>query len=172
MATTTERPVMTGTMRAMVITENGGPEVLVPAELAIPGRLGAEVLVRVLAAGVNRLDAAARAGLTGPCGTPEAPIVLGHDFSGVIVESPYAAHPLKPGTEVYGVASSPRSPGSYAEYVAVPVLSVTRKPASLSHVEAAAVPLAGSRARRTRAVDSARPTARETPTRSRPVGLQ
>jgi NADPH:quinone reductase-like Zn-dependent oxidoreductase len=40
------------------------------------------------------------------------------------------------------MASVPRAPGSYAEYVSVPSLSVARKPSSLSHVEAAAVPLA------------------------------
>jgi NADPH:quinone reductase-like Zn-dependent oxidoreductase len=133
---------MTSTMRAVVITENGGPEVLTPREIPIPSRIGTEVLIRVIAAGVNPFDAQARAGLAGSCGSPELPAVLGCDFSGIVVESPYAAHPLKPGHEVYGMASVPRSPGSYAEYVSVPALSVARKPTSLSHVEAAAVPLA------------------------------
>jgi hypothetical protein len=68
--------------------------------------------------------------------------VLGHDFSGVVVETPYAAHPLSPGDAVYGMAPCPRSGGSYAEYISVPSLSVARKPAALSHLEAAAVPLA------------------------------
>ncbi|RKR73098.1 NADP-dependent oxidoreductase [Frondihabitans australicus] len=142
MKTTTERPTLTATMRAMVITENGEPDVLTEATIATPSRLGSEVLVRVIAAGVNPLDADARAGRVGSCGTPELPAVLGCDFSGVVVESPYAACTLKPGVEVYGVASVPRAAGTYAEYVSVPLLSVARKPASLSHVEAAAVPLA------------------------------
>jgi NADPH:quinone reductase-like Zn-dependent oxidoreductase len=68
--------------------------------------------------------------------------VLGNDFSGVVVESPYESHPLQPGTEVYGMLSVPRTGGAYAEYVSVNTLSVIRKPASLSHVEAAGVPLA------------------------------
>src|ERR1700712_3771047 len=102
MAMTTERPKMTGTMsmtgtmRAMVITENGGPEVLVPAELPMPVRLGSEALIRIVAAGVHPIDADARAGRSGSCGSPDMPAVLGHDFSGVVIESPYAAHPLKP----------------------------------------------------------------------------
>jgi NADPH:quinone reductase-like Zn-dependent oxidoreductase len=142
MTTTTERPVMTSTMRAVVITENGGPDVLTPTQIPTPGRQGSEVLIRVIAAGVNPFDAEARRGLAGSCGTPELPAVLGCDFSGVVVESPYAAHPLKAGYEVYGVASVPRSPGTYAEYVSVPSLQVARKPKSLSHLEAAGVPLA------------------------------
>ncbi|AMM21818.1 NADPH:quinone reductase [Frondihabitans sp. PAMC 28766] len=133
---------MTPTMRAMVITQNGGPDVLTPAKIPTPRRRGSEILIRVAAAGVNPFDVDARAGRVGSCGSPELPAVLGCDFSGTVVESPYAAFPLKPGTEVYGVASVPRSAGTYAEYVSVPLLSVTRKPKSLSHVEAAAVPLA------------------------------
>ncbi|BDZ51710.1 NADPH:quinone reductase [Frondihabitans sucicola] len=133
---------MTSTMRAVVITENGGPDVLTPADIPTPGRQGSEVLIRVVAAGVNPFDVEARKGLAGRCGSPELPAVLGCDFSGVVVESPYAAHPLKPGYEVYGVASVPRSPGAYAEYVSVPALQVARKPKSLSHLEAAGVPLA------------------------------
>ena len=68
--------------------------------------------------------------------------MLGNDFSGVVVRSPYEAHPLQPGTEVYGMVPVPRYSGSYGQYVAVPSLSVARKPPTLSHVEAAAVPVA------------------------------
>lgn len=142
MTTTTERAVMTQTMRAVVITENGAPDVLTPTTVPTPPRQGSEVLIRVVAAGVNPFDAEAREGLAGSCGSAELPAVLGCDFSGVVVESPYRAHPLKPGQEVYGVASVPRSNGTYAEYVSVPALQVARKPKKLSHVEAAAVPLA------------------------------
>lgn len=133
---------MTSTMRAVVITANGGPDVLSPAEMPLPTRHGSEVLVRVIAAGVNPFDAEARRGLAGQCGSPELPAVLGCDFSGVVVESPYLAHPLQPGQEVYGVASVPRSAGTYAEFVSIPSLQVARKPKSLSHTEASAVPLA------------------------------
>lgn len=130
------------TMRAMTMTAAGGPEVLQLAEIERPARIGSEVLVRVLAAGVNPIDATTRAGLGLYPGVARLPAVLGNDFSGVVVESPYAAHPLQPGTEVYGAGMAPRMSGSYAEYVAVPSLSVIRKPASLTHLEAAGVPVA------------------------------
>ena len=130
------------TMRAMVIERTGGPEQLVAAEVPVPTRVGSEVLVRVLAAGVNRVDAEARAGLGDSAAVPVFPAVLGHDFSGVVVEVPYAAHALHVGDAVYGMAPFPRAGGSYAEYVSVPSSSVARKPATLSHVEAAGVPLA------------------------------
>ena len=74
--------------------------------------------------------------------SPQYPAMLGFDFSGIVVRSPYESHPLPPGTPVFGMVPFPRSGGSYAEYAVVPSLSVARKPTSLSHVEAAGVPLA------------------------------
>ena len=73
---------------------------------------------------------------------PASPAVPGFDFSGIVVRAPFATHPLQPGTPVYGMAAFPRTPGSYAEYVVVPSLSVAKMPSGLSHVEAAGVPLA------------------------------
>lgn len=130
------------TMRAMTMPAAGGPEVLEAAEVARPARVAAEVLVRVVAAGVNPIDAKTRSGRGAFPGITSFPAVLGHDFSGVVVESPYQSHPLQPGTEVYGMVPVPRMSGAYAEFLSVSELSVIRKPASLSHVEAAAVPVA------------------------------
>ena len=129
-------------MRAMVIGRPGGPEALGAASLAVPSPVLSEVLVRVVAAGINPIDAKTRAG-AGVSGAVGAyPATLGYDFSGVVVKSPFEAHPLPPGTPVFGMASFPRTGGTYAEYVVAPTLSVARKPAALSHVEAAGVPLA------------------------------
>ena len=130
------------TMRAMVIHRTGAPLELVASEVPIPLRVNSEVLVRVLAAGINPIDAKTRSGGGVAAAIGAYPAVLGRDCSGVVVESPFEAHTLQPGMEVFGMTSFPRSAGSYAEYVAVSSLSVTRKPASLSHVEAAGVPLA------------------------------
>ncbi|MEO8094183.1 MAG: NADP-dependent oxidoreductase [Pseudolysinimonas sp.] len=129
-------------MRAMTIAGAGGPEVLTLAQIARPVRISAEVLVRVVAAGVNPVDAKTRAGKGAFAAVTEFPLVLGNDFSGVVVEAAYEAHPLQPGVEVYGMGMVPRMSGAYAEYISVSSLSVVRKPAALSHVEAAAVPLA------------------------------
>jgi len=130
------------TMRAMAMSGAGGPEVLAMAEIDRPVRISSEVLVKVLAAGVNPIDAKTRAGRGPFAAITRFPAVLGNDFSGVVVEAPYAAHPLQPGTEVYGLTPVPRFSGAYAEYLSVPGLSVIPKPARLSHVEAAGVPVA------------------------------
>jgi NADPH:quinone reductase-like Zn-dependent oxidoreductase len=130
------------TMTAAVIDETGGPEVLHTATIPVPMHVNAEFLVRVVAAGVNPIDAKTRAGRGVSSALRGFPAVLGQDFSGVVVRAPYEAHPLQPGTEVYGMVPVPRYSGAYAEYIAVPSLSVARKPPTLSHVEAAGVPLA------------------------------
>jgi NADPH:quinone reductase and related Zn-dependent oxidoreductases len=129
-------------MRAMTMSQAGGPEVLALSEIERPVRVNAEVLVRVVAAGVNPIDAKTRAGRGAYPGITTFPAVLGNDFSGIVEEAPYEAHPLQPGTEVYGMGMVPRMSGAYAEYLTVNALSVVRKPSKLSHVEAAGVPLA------------------------------
>lgn len=129
-------------MRAAVIDETGDPRVLRTTTVPVPTPVMSELLVRVVAAGVNPIDAKTRAGKGVSGAVASYPAVLGYDFSGIVVRSPYESHPLTPGTAVYGMAPFPRVGGAYAEYVVVPSLSVARKPASLSHVEAAGVPLA------------------------------
>ncbi|THG31125.1 NADP-dependent oxidoreductase [Naasia lichenicola] len=128
-------------MRAMAVASPGGPESLRLVEMPTPTRVGHEVLVRVVAAGVNPVDAKSRAG-AGVSPGSDWPMVPGYDFSGVVVQTPYEAFPLSPGDEVFGMTAFPRTGGSYAEYVSVPAFSVARKPSVLSHAEAAAVPLA------------------------------
>jgi len=129
-------------MRAMVFDEPGAPAVLHEATIPVPSPVMSELLVRVVAAGTNPIDAKTREGRGVYGAIDRHPRTLGFDFSGVVVSSPHEAHPLPPGTEVFGMVPFPRSGGSYAEYVVVPSLSVARKPAALSHVEAAGVPLA------------------------------
>lgn len=130
------------TMRAALLDRAGDPEVLRMGEIASPSRVNAEFLVKVVAASVNPLDAKTRAGRGVFGAIADFPAVLGHDFSGVVVESPFHAHPIRPGDEVFGMVLVPRYTGTYAEYIAVPSLSVVRKPSTLSHIEAAGAPLA------------------------------
>lgn len=133
---------MTTTMRAMVATSPGGPEVLQAAEVPMPVRANAEVVVKVLAAGVNPIDAKTRAGRGAAGAIGSWPVILGNDLAGVVVESPYEAHPLAVGRAVYGMTMVPRLAGAYAEYATVPELFLAPKPPSLGFEEAAAVPLA------------------------------
>jgi len=130
------------TMRAITMATTGGPEVLTLTDIERPNKISAEFLVKVIAAGVNPIDAKTRAGKGVSGEITTYPAVIGQDFSGIVIESPYEAHPIKPGDEVYGMVTVPRVGGSYAEYVTVSSLSLTKKPRSISHVEAAAVPLA------------------------------
>ena len=129
-------------MRAVVIDATGGADVLHEASVAVPSPVLSELLVRVVAAGINPIDAKTRGGAGVSGAITEYPATLGFDFSGIVVRSPYESHPLPPGTPVFGMVPFPRSGGSYAEYAVVPSQSVARKPTSLSHVEAAGVPLA------------------------------
>jgi len=126
----------------MVIAATGGPEVLTMAEVAKPNKVNAELLVKIMAAGVNPIDAKTRAGGGASAEITAYPAILGRDFSGIVIESPFESCSIKPGDEIFGTVAVPRVEGTYAEYVTVPVLSVARKPPLLSHIEAAGVPLA------------------------------
>jgi len=129
-------------MRAVVFDGTGDADVLHETTLAVPRPVLSELLVRVVAAGVNPIDTKTRSGSGVSAEIASYPSTLGFDFSGVVVSAPYDAHPFPPGTEVFGMTPFPRSGGSYAEYAVVPTLSVARKPAALSHAEAAGVPVA------------------------------
>ncbi|MEZ3160568.1 NADP-dependent oxidoreductase [Microbacterium sp. BWT-B31] len=129
-------------MRAVVFDAPGDAGALHEASVAVPSPVLSELLVRVVAAGINPIDAKTRGGAGASSAIGAYPATLGFDFSGIVVKSPYESHPLQPGTEVFGMVPFPRSGGTYAEYIVVPSLSVARKPTSLSHVEAAGVPLA------------------------------
>ncbi|MET9168567.1 NADP-dependent oxidoreductase, partial [Streptomyces cellulosae] len=129
------------TMHAVTIKEFGGPEVLTPEDVARPEPLPTEVLVRVHAAGVNPVDWKTRAG-QGMAGLQTFPLILGWDVSGVVEQVGFGVTTLQPGDEVYGMPWFPRAGGAYAEYVTAPARQWARKPATVDHVHAAAVPLA------------------------------
>ncbi|MFE6163621.1 NADP-dependent oxidoreductase [Streptomyces sp. NPDC056486] len=126
-------------MRAVIQKSFGGPEVLEVVEAERPKPLAGEVLVKVHASAVNPADIAVRSGAFPLLGEP--PFGVGWDISGVVEEVGDGAG-FAVGDEVYGMPLFPRAATGYAEYVAVPSSHLARKPASLDHVHAAAVPLA------------------------------
>ena len=130
----------------MVTPQFGGPDLFEERDVEKPYPGPGEVLVRVVAAGTNPVDAKFRAA-GGSIGL-EAPIVLGADISGVVEEVGAGVTDLAPGDEVYYTPEvfGPGSNGAYAGYHAAKADIVAKKPASLSHEEAAAVPLAGGTA--------------------------
>ncbi|WP_208026004.1 NADP-dependent oxidoreductase [Amycolatopsis acidicola] len=128
-------------MRAITISGFGGPEVLTAQRIGRPEPLPTEVLVRVHAAGINPVDWKTRAG-QGMAGLQTLPLILGWDVSGVVEEVGFGVTTLAPGDEVYGMPWFPRAAGAYAEFVTAPSRQFARKPASIGHTEAAALPLA------------------------------
>jgi NADPH:quinone reductase-like Zn-dependent oxidoreductase len=132
--------MMNGTMRAVSQDELGGPDVLKIVSLPIPEPGISEIRVRVHAAGVNPIDGAQRQ--TGAF-VGEPPFVLGWDLSGTVEAVGPGVTLFQPGDEVFGMLPFPQGHGAYAEHVVGPTRVFVRKPDSLDHVHAAAIPMAG-----------------------------
>jgi NADPH2:quinone reductase len=130
----------------MVTPKFGAPDLFEERDVERPQPAPGEVLVQVVAAGTNPVDAKFRS--SGDAMGLESPIILGLDVSGVVEEVGAGVTHLAPGDEVYYTPEvfGPRSNGGYAEYNVAPSDIVAKKPTSLSHEEAAAVPLAGGTA--------------------------
>jgi len=132
-------------MWAMGYDTPGGPDVLHRKRVLKPVPLAGDILVRVHAAGVNPVDWRTRAGAPTPAAAAQQPEfhVLGWDVSGVVESVGGGVHLFQPGDEVFGLPWFPRPAGANSEYVAAPARQFARKPESLDHVHAAALPLAG-----------------------------
>ena len=129
------------TMKAVRIHTYGGPEVLVYEDVARPEAAAGEVLLRVHAAGVNPADWKTRNGPARPGAV--LPMILGWDVSGAIEALAPDVTEFHEGDAVYGMIRFPQAGATYAEYVAAPVAHLAHKPATIDHIHAAAVPLAG-----------------------------
>ncbi|WP_280719674.1 NAD(P)H-quinone oxidoreductase [Kitasatospora sp. MAP5-34] len=121
-------------MRAIMISEPGGPEVLTWAEVPDPVPAEGEVLVEVAATAVNRADLLQRQGFYNP--PPGASPYPGLECSGRIAALGAGVSGWAVGDEVCALLSG----GGYAELVAVPVGQLLPVPKGLSLVEAAALP--------------------------------
>ncbi len=130
------------TMKAVRIHEYGGPEVLQYEDAPRPEPKMGEVLVRVRAASVNPIDWKIRAGHLKNVRPLPFPFILGWDVSGTVESVGRGVTKFSPGDEVFGYLNTQR-PGSYAEYVLAEEGALVPKPASLDHLHAAAIPLAG-----------------------------
>ncbi|MEM9418700.1 MAG: zinc-binding dehydrogenase [Planctomycetota bacterium] len=126
-------------MKAMTIPATGEPSVLTLAELDPPTPGDHDLLIEVHAAGLNPVDTKLRSGKFRAPVT--FPLVPGFDVSGRVVGIGPEVTRFRPGDAVF--ASPPLfKPGAHAEYVLVDERLAARKPENLSHVEAAAIPLA------------------------------
>ena len=111
------------TMKAVVAHEYGGPEVLKYEDVPVPEPKDNEILVRVIASGVNPAD----------------PLILGYEMAGVVVKTGAKIMKLKVGDPVYAYLLWG---GGWAEYCISNEGESAIKPKSLSFTEAASVPLA------------------------------
>jgi NADPH:quinone reductase-like Zn-dependent oxidoreductase len=125
-------------MRAVAVNDIGGVERLEVLDLAVPEPAAGEVLVRVEAAGVNEVDTMFREGYLD---SGARPLIMGSDFSGVVAALGDGVDDLAVGDEVYGYKLLGN--GTYAEYMTIRAGWAARKPASLTHAEAAALPCVG-----------------------------
>ncbi len=132
-------------MRAVVFDRFGGPDVLQVREVSLPAPGAGQVRVSVHAAGTNPVDAGNRR--DGSWAGLQLPVIPGSEASGVIDAVGPGVTQFAPGDEVFYLADFLHQPqGTYAEYHVVDAAHLAPKPPSLSHVEAAALPLAAGTA--------------------------
>lgn len=138
---------MTDSMHAVRFHEHGDEEVLEHETVSIPEPEADEVLIRVETAGVNPIDWKTRENVGLGQNVRSAneddpfPITPGWDVSGTVEALGKDVSAWEEGEEVYGMLRFPTLSGTYAEYVTAPADEIARKPSSLSHSEAAAVPM-------------------------------
>lgn len=129
-------------MKAFIVDRYGGADEMRSGELPEPAVGEDDVLVRVHAAGVNRLDAKIRDGEFKLILPYRLPVVLGNDVAGVVVRVGSRVRRFTPGDEVYARPDQNRI-GTFAEFISMTGDDLALKPETLTMEEAAAVPLVG-----------------------------
>ncbi len=127
-------------MKAMLLTANGGPEMLRYGDAPDPTPAPGEIVVDVYAASVNAADYKVRLGGRGY--NLKFPHILGRDFSGVVATTGKGVADFAVGDTVFGVMDAGIE-GAYAEKLAIKAAIAAHKPDRLSHPQAAAMALTG-----------------------------
>jgi NADPH:quinone reductase-like Zn-dependent oxidoreductase len=122
-------------MKQMFIVGHGGPEKLQLRESPDPSPAGGEIRIRVKASGVNFADILARQGLYPD--SPRIPCVVGYEVSGTADTVGSGVDQSWVGRDVFALTRF----GGYSDVVVVPEKQLFAKPASLSHEQAAAIPV-------------------------------
>jgi NADPH:quinone reductase-like Zn-dependent oxidoreductase len=123
-------------MKAIVVHEYGGPEVLKFEDYPDPVPGPGEVLVRVAAASVNPIDCKRRAGLTNDFYPIHFPGLIGIDMAGTVVKIGHGAEDFSVGDQVFAMADN-----TYAELCVVNATVLAKIPKGLDLIRAAALPL-------------------------------
>src|SRR5262249_6673369 len=127
-------------MKAAFIERHGGPDVLKYGDMPDPVAARGEVVVDIVAARVNGADLKVREGKSGQLS--HFPYILGRDFSGVVSAIGEGVKDFRVGDDVFAVCDVGQE-GAYAEKIAIKASIIAKKPDFLSHVDAAALALAG-----------------------------
>lgn len=134
---TNENPDMT----ALRAHRRGGPEVLTVERVPVPVPAPGEVLIAVAAAAIT-FDELTWEETWKRGGVDRTPVIPSHEVSGTVAATADDVTDFAVGDQVYGLIRFDRD-GAAAEYVAVPAADLAARPATVSHVVSAALPLAG-----------------------------
>jgi NADPH:quinone reductase-like Zn-dependent oxidoreductase len=129
-------------MKALIFRKYGKPDEIIFADVPKPTLKPNEMLVRVHAAGLNPIDTMVSKGTFKPILRFKLPATLGSDLAGVVVETGNKVTRFKPGDAVFASIFD-LGTGSLAEFAVVPESAAALKPANLSFVEAASIPMVG-----------------------------
>src|SRR5215471_14353803 len=127
-------------MKAVRLHRQGGPEQLVYEDAPEPELGAGDALIRVLATGITPAELTWAETYRNCDGSERLPAIPGHEVSGVVESVADGVSDVSIGDEVYALTSFCRD-GAAAEYVAVHAADLAPKPKTLTHVQAAAVPL-------------------------------
>ncbi len=129
-------------MKAMIIEKFGKDVPLLMAEKPMPEIGEMDVLVEINAASLNPIDFKVKEGKAKFLLKYDMPLILGNDFSGIVIKVGSRVKGFISGDEVYGRPRKGRI-GTLAEYIAVHQDDISLKPRNLSFEEAASIPLVG-----------------------------
>ena len=132
-------------MKAIRIHAYGGPELMQLEDAPVPTCGAGDLLVRVVAAGINPIDWKIRSGAMAAQIPNSFPLTLGSDAAGIVTAVGGSVTGFELGDAVFFYAEFARG-GTYAEYVAVDASQVAKKPRTVSFATAAALPMAGQAA--------------------------
>jgi len=123
-------------MKAVVLHEYGGPEKLKYEDWDDPQAGDGQILVRVVAAGVNPIDWKLRSGAMKAFMPLQLPAILGYDYSGVVRSVGKGVAGYAAGDKVFG-----RAGNAYAEFLLADLAGLSKLPEGLDHIQAAALPV-------------------------------
>jgi NADPH:quinone reductase-like Zn-dependent oxidoreductase len=123
-------------MKAVVLHEYGGPDRLKYEECDDPQAGDGQILIRVVAAGINPIDWKIRSGAMRTFMPLELPTILGYDYSGVVRSVGKGVEGYAEGDKVFG-----RAGRTYAELLLGDLAGLSKLPKGLNHIEAAALPV-------------------------------